>query len=107
MSDMTDSPAPVSVASRRSTPDCLSEENWFHGRISREQAETVLRTAGYSEGLFLVRESQSCPQVSCGWWRLGHVTSQYSPLIGPQDFVLCVVHNNAVIHYQVSCDWSL
>ena len=92
MSDMTESPAPVSVASRRSTPDCLSEENWFHGRISREQAETVLRTAGYSEGLFLVRESQSCPQVSCGWWTPGHVTpvltSDWSPGLravrGPQ-----------------------
>jgi len=65
--------------SRRSTPDTLSDENWFHGNISRETSENVLRTAGFAEGLFLVRESGSCPR----------------------DFVLSVVHNRAVIHYQI------
>ena len=48
--------------SRRSTPDTLSDENWFHGNISRETSENVLRTAGFAEGLFLVRESGSCPR---------------------------------------------
>ena len=66
-------------ASRRSTPDHLQTENWYHGPISRQESETKLREAGFSEGLFLVRDSSSCPQ----------------------DFVLCVVTNNDVIHYQI------
>ena len=67
------------TATRRSTPDHLQTENWYHGDISRTQSEARLREAGYSEGLFLVRASSSCPE----------------------DFVLCVVTNNNVIHYQI------
>ena len=63
---------------RSSSADVLSDENWFHGRLSREQSEVVLRTAGFREGLFLVRESSV-----------------------PRDFVLSVVHNNVVLHYQI------
>ena len=66
-------------ASRRSTPDHLQTDNWYHGSISRQESETKLQESGFSEGLFLVRDSGSCPE----------------------DFVLCVVTNNNVIHYQI------
>ena len=70
----------VQQVTRRSTPDLLSEENWFHPTLSRDQAETVLRTAGYAEGLFLVRDSSSCPQVNTCFWLV--YTKKYSSLIG-------------------------
>ena len=47
--------------------------------MSREESERKLRDSGFSEGLFLVRDSSSCPQ----------------------DFVLSVVTKNKVIHYQI------
>ena len=56
------------------------ESNWFHGQLSRVEAEALLRDHGFSEGLYLVRQSKSA--------------------IG--DFVLSVVHENDVIHYQAS-----
>ena len=49
--------------------------NWFHGILSRSQAEEVLHENGFEEGLFLVRNSSSA--------------------IG--DFVLSVVHKEEVI----------
>ena len=53
--------------------------DWFHGSMGREEAESVLKEHGFTEGLFLVRESSTS---------LG-------------DFVLSVVHDNDVIHYQI------
>ena len=53
--------------------------DWFHGPMGREEAESVLKEHGFTEGLFLVRES--------------------STSIG--DFVLSVVHECDVIHYQI------
>lgn len=54
--------------------------NWYFGNISRSAAENELRKAESPEdGLFLVRESSS----SAG------------------DYVLSVLHNNEVIHYQI------
>ena len=53
--------------------------DWFHGSMGREEAESVLKEHGFTEGLFLVRES--------------------STSIG--DFVLSVVHEGDVIHYQI------
>ena len=54
--------------------------NWFHGILSRSQAEEVLHENGFEEGLFLVRNSSSA--------------------IG--DFVLSVVHKEEVIHIRRS-----
>lgn len=54
--------------------------NWYFGNISRSAAENELRNVVEPEdGLFLVRESTS----SAG------------------DYVLSVLHNNVVIHYQI------
>ena len=36
---------------------CVLIYRWFHGRITREQAEVLLRP--FEDGLFLVRESQN------------------------------------------------
>jgi len=65
--------------SRRSTPEFQLKENWFHGKLNRDESERKLREAGFKPGLFLVRESSS----SNG------------------DFVLSVVYNKEVIHYQI------
>ncbi|XP_035791172.1 tyrosine-protein kinase Shark-like isoform X2 [Anopheles albimanus] len=56
------------------------EENlcWFHGKITREEAEDLLRREG-SEGVFLVRESSS----------------------SDGDFVLSVLFKGEVIHYAI------
>lgn len=35
----------------------LSKERWYHGRISRLDAEKVLDMNGATEGLYLVRDS--------------------------------------------------
>ena len=61
-------------------PDKVEEENWFHSNISsRAEAGQLLRDHGFAEGLCLIRPSTSA--------------------IG--DFVLSVVHNESVIHYQI------
>ncbi|XP_015126879.1 tyrosine-protein kinase Shark [Diachasma alloeum] len=51
---------------------------WYHGKLSREGAENLLRK-GNEDGIFLVRESST----STG------------------DYVLSVLHNQEVIHYQI------
>lgn len=50
---------------------------WFHGKISREEAENLLQPR--SDGLFLVRESTNFPG----------------------DYTLCVCYQNKVEHYRV------
>ncbi|KAM3967419.1 SH2 ankyrin repeat kinase [Aphomia sociella] len=52
--------------------------NWFHGKISREAAENLLKEEG-EDGVFLVRESNT----------------------SPGDFVLSVLHQGEVVHYQI------
>ncbi|XP_041975466.1 tyrosine-protein kinase Shark [Aricia agestis] len=52
--------------------------NWFHGKISRETAERLLKEEG-EDGVFLVRESNT----------------------SPGDFVLSVLHQGEVVHYQI------
>ncbi|CAH0727482.1 unnamed protein product, partial [Brenthis ino] len=60
---------------RMNTEDNL---NWFHGKISRETAEKLLKEDG-EDGVFLVRESNS----------------------SPGDYVLSVLHQGEVVHYQI------
>ena len=50
---------------------------WFHGKITREEAENLLTPR--EDGLFLVRESTNFPG----------------------DYTLCVCYNNKVEHYRV------
>lgn len=52
---------------------------WFHGKISRDEAERLLRPSDSSDGLFLVRESTNFPG----------------------DYTLCVCFQNKVEHYRV------
>lgn len=58
-----------------SSDECIS---WFHGKLTRDEAERVLRSSP-EEGQFLVRESTSA---------LG-------------DYVLSLMENGDVIHYQI------
>ncbi|XP_063548484.1 tyrosine-protein kinase Shark [Cydia strobilella] len=52
--------------------------DWFHGKISRESAEKLLKEEG-EDGVFLVRESNT----------------------SPGDYVLSVLHQGEVVHYQI------
>lgn len=52
--------------------------NWFHGKISRDTAERMLKEEG-EDGVFLVRESNT----------------------SPGDYVLSVLHQGEVVHYQI------
>ncbi|XP_037946729.1 tyrosine-protein kinase Shark [Teleopsis dalmanni] len=52
---------------------------WFHGKISREEAETLLMEEGKVDGAFLVRESNTASG----------------------DFVLNVLYKGQVCHYQI------
>ncbi|XP_066603271.1 tyrosine-protein kinase Shark [Prorops nasuta] len=64
---------------QRHYSDMTSEEciRWYHGKLTRDGAEKLLKKE--EDGTFLVRESSS----SSG------------------DYVLSVLHNNDVIHYQI------
>ncbi|XP_012260350.2 tyrosine-protein kinase Shark isoform X1 [Athalia rosae] len=53
--------------------------SWYHGALSRSDAENMLKEEGTADGTFLVRNSSS----SSG------------------DYVLSVLHNGEVIHYQI------
>lgn len=55
----------------------LNAMPWFHGKIRREEAETLLMPR--EDGLFLVRESTNFPG----------------------DYTLCVCYKNKVEHYRV------
>ena len=39
----------------------LSSKPWYHGKVRREEAILKLRNNGMKDGMFLVRESSSCP----------------------------------------------
>lgn len=58
-----------------------SEEDicWYHGKISREQAEAILRQGSGADGSFLVRDS--CTSIG--------------------DYALTVLQNNKVNHFQI------
>jgi hypothetical protein len=58
----------------------LSGEPWYHGRISRADAEHILNLAGGADGTFLVRDSLS-------------VSGEY---------VLSLCHQNRRYHYMIS-----
>ena len=52
---------------------------WFHGKITRDEAERLLKPTDSTDGLFLVRESTNFPG----------------------DYTLCVCFQNKVEHYRV------
>lgn len=56
---------------------CLFNFRWFHGKITREEAENLLQPR--EDGLFLVRESTNFPG----------------------DYTLCVCFKTKVDHYRV------
>lgn len=45
-----------SLFTRKAMTD-LSKESWYHGRVSRVDAEKILDNAGGGEGTYLVRDS--------------------------------------------------
>ncbi|XP_036330066.1 tyrosine-protein kinase Shark isoform X1 [Rhagoletis pomonella] len=53
--------------------------NWFHPGLSRESAEKILKVECHEDGVFLIRECNSA--------------------VG--DFVLTLLHQNKVCHYQI------
>lgn len=55
----------------------LNTMPWFHGKITRDEAESLLRPR--EDGLFLVRESTNFPG----------------------DYTLCVCFNGKVEHYRI------
>lgn len=59
------------------TDDC----NWYHGRITREQAIELLLQNGRQEGLFLVRDKAGAGD----------------------NFVLSLWHGNQALHFQIQC----
>jgi proto-oncogene C-crk len=65
-------------AERAMAAHAWTKEQWYHGRIDRATTDTIL--AGKRPGLFLVRDSSTCPG----------------------DFVLSVSENNKVSHYIIS-----
>ena len=54
-------------------------QHWFHGRISRQEAEELLARSGKKDGLYLLRESTA----SAG------------------SYALSMCHNNKIIHYHI------
>lgn len=74
---------PYICDSRRLVQSCVHLAHvfsrWLYGKISREQAESLLRPR--QDGLYLVRESTSFPG----------------------DYTLCVCFEGKVEHYRVMC----
>ncbi|XP_063220076.1 tyrosine-protein kinase Shark-like [Bacillus rossius redtenbacheri] len=62
--------------SRMSKEDSIC---WYHGKLSREAAEEILRDENYGNGSFLVRESNTAAG----------------------DYVLSVLYEGEIIHYQI------
>ncbi|XP_033027052.1 growth factor receptor-bound protein 10 isoform X1 [Lacerta agilis] len=54
-------------------------QNWFHGRISREESHRIIKQQGLVDGLFLLRDSQSNPKA----------------------FVLTLCHHQKIKHFQI------
>ncbi|KAM4706104.1 growth factor receptor-bound protein 10 [Rhinophrynus dorsalis] len=54
-------------------------QHWFHGRISREESQTIIKQQGLVDGLFLLRDSQSNPKA----------------------FVLTLCHHQKIKHFQI------
>ena len=51
-------------------------QTWFHGNLSREESETLLRRFGLKDGTFLVRER-----------------------VDANSYAICVAHNQRIYHY--------
>ncbi|XP_029445580.1 growth factor receptor-bound protein 10 isoform X2 [Rhinatrema bivittatum] len=54
-------------------------QSWFHGNISREESQRLVKQQGLVDGLFLLREGQSNPKA----------------------FVLTLCHNQKIKHFQI------
>ncbi|XP_063308101.1 growth factor receptor-bound protein 10-like isoform X3 [Pelobates fuscus] len=54
-------------------------QHWFHGRISRDESQTIIKQQGLVDGLFLLRDSQSNPKA----------------------FVLTLCHHQKIKHFQI------
>ncbi|XP_075442600.1 growth factor receptor-bound protein 10 isoform X2 [Ascaphus truei] len=54
-------------------------QHWFHGRISREESQMIIKQQGLVDGLFLLRDSQSNPKA----------------------FVLTLCHHQKIKHFQI------
>ncbi|XP_069072908.1 growth factor receptor-bound protein 10 isoform X3 [Pleurodeles waltl] len=54
-------------------------QHWFHGRISREESQRIIKQQGLVDGLFLLRDSQSNPKA----------------------FVLSLCHHQKIKHFQI------
>ncbi|KAM9308060.1 growth factor receptor-bound protein 10 [Gastrophryne carolinensis] len=65
-------PSTLSTVIHRTQP-------WFHGRISREESQTLIKQQGLVDGLFLLRDSQSNPKA----------------------FVLTLCHHQKIKHFQI------
>ncbi|XP_063778689.1 growth factor receptor-bound protein 10 isoform X2 [Pseudophryne corroboree] len=65
-------PSTLSTVIHRTQP-------WFHGRISREESQTIIKQQGLVDGLFLLRDSQS----------------------NPKTFVLTLCHHQKIKHFQI------
>ena len=59
------------------------DDNWYHGKLTRLEAEQKLRDHGFTEGLFLIRESSSS---------LGSFVMS----------VVCSKAEDGIVHYQIS-----
>ena len=58
---------------------CSRRKKYFHGKITRDEAERLLKPTESKDGLFLVRESTNFPG----------------------DYTLCVCFQSKVEHYRV------
>ncbi|XP_073534429.1 growth factor receptor-bound protein 10 isoform X3 [Phyllobates terribilis] len=65
-------PSTLSTVIHRTQP-------WFHGRIPREESQTIIKQQGLVDGLFLLRDSQSNPKA----------------------FVLTLCHHQKIKHFQI------
>ena len=78
-SDTTNNSTTTATTTTKLTKNGNHSWPWFHGKISRDEAERLLRPSESTDGLFLVRESTNFPG----------------------DYTLCVCFQNKVEHYRV------